>query len=115
MYAARDAFVTIELFKLFANRLEPGILDIPKRPICCRELLGDGFIDVKYTYEYEFDKLNRGYCVVESMRWLAYVNKDVADMSRRVNDVQRSIGAMKQCIIDMQQSIDGEVSKHIFN
>lgn len=251
IYAARDAFVMIELFKHFADRLEPGTFDIPKRPICCRDLLGDDFIDIKYTYEYEFDKPNRGHGLVESMRWLAeedpsrfeevtlnatnqqiveinrriddmnqrmistheiekmkdnlrectedlkqninenitllsatvstsidrmtkqemtnmsqqladlrshinvyllkaneqmqnmsrridvvnrhvedmdrrrasyatirqmnYVNEDVADMSRRINDLQRSIGDTKHCINDMKQSIDGEVSRDIFN
>lgn len=51
MYAAADAFASIALFTAFGERLKPGRLTLPMKPINCHELLGRDCIDIRYSYE----------------------------------------------------------------
>lgn len=59
IYAAKDSFAGIELFKHFANRLKPGRLRMPMLPISCRELIGPHCIDNPYIYRSERDTPDR--------------------------------------------------------
>lgn len=51
-YAAKDAFVSIELFKYFLNRLKPRGLRVP---LTCFDVLGLDCIDKRYIYRSELD------------------------------------------------------------
>lgn len=58
LYAAEDAYASIELFKHFMNRLEYGRLGIPMRPIRGFAIQGRACIDKRYIYRSENDSPN---------------------------------------------------------
>lgn len=55
LYAANDAYVSIELFKHFMNLLQPGGSRNPLR-IRCFDVLGENCIDKRYIYRSELDR-----------------------------------------------------------